>query len=92
MYFNDEAHNYHFTVTESMLFFAEYFEKEGDMTWIKPEFDEKVGRPSRSKRLARKNMRKWKNGVVPYEIAGGHYTGETSYINLEYKEYRTLLC
>ena len=53
---------------------VEYFEKVGDMTFVKPEFEEKFGVP-RSKRLTKTTIRLWEGGLVHFQIST-EYTGK----------------
>lgn len=60
-----------------MLFsIVEYFEKKGDITRVKPEFDEKFGHVKRSKRLTRTDVVRWEDGRIPYTIDQS-YSGTT---------------
>ena len=48
----------------------EYFKKVDDMTFVKPEFMKKLHHDEkRSKRLVKRNVNLWPNGVIPYAFS-----------------------
>lgn len=63
------------------MLILEYFKKEGDITWVRPEFDEIFGKlynkNGRSKRLTRTDYFTWDDGVIPFSLSesySGSYT------------------
>ena len=66
------------------MFFTEYLEHHGDFTLMKKEFNDKfrIGKKyrnrrnsQRQKRLTHDLIQRWENGVIPYVIAEGSFSG-----------------
>lgn len=59
---------------------AEYFERHGDYTVIRPKFLKRYRNGGRPKRLVHDWIRHWENGIIPYVISEASYNGELCYV------------
>ena len=60
---------------------TEYFEKKGDITWLKPEFREKFDHSRRSKRLTKTDIELWEDGIIPYSFSSSYSCKELAIFN-----------